>query len=136
MHIPEEHGYALGVGVFELGSAYLRHQPLEHLARPLLNRLASRVNLTTHFGILYGHEVLYLLKEQPPRSASLVTEIGVRLPAPLTATGRAMLSMLPSSQVTAIFGSRNVFVDRTGRGPRTLRAVSYTHLTLPTTPYV
>lgn len=121
VHIPEAQGYTLAIGVFELGSAYLRHQPLEHLARPILNRLTARVNLTTHFGILYGHEVLYLLKDQPPRAAPVVTETGVRLPAQLTATGRAMLAMLPQSQVTAIFASHKVFVDRTGRGPQSLR---------------
>lgn len=121
VHIPEARGYTLAIGVFELGSAYLRHQPLEHLARPILNRLTSQVNLTTHLGILYGHEVLYLLKEQPPHAASLVTEIGVRLPAQLTATGRAMLARLSPRQVAAIFASRKVFVDRTGRGPQSMR---------------
>jgi DNA-binding IclR family transcriptional regulator len=29
--------------------------------------------------------------------------------------------MLPRTQVTAIFASHNVFVDRTGRGPQSLR---------------
>ena len=35
-HLPEERTYGLGVGVFELGSAYLRNDPLERLSRPLL----------------------------------------------------------------------------------------------------
>lgn len=121
VHIPDAQGYTLAVGVFELGSAYLRHQPLELLARPLLSRLMMTLNLTAHVGILYGHETLYLLKEQPARATSLITEIGVRLPAHLTATGRAMLSMLPASQVMAIYASRGVFVQRTELGPKTLR---------------
>lgn len=120
VHIPDVQGYTLAVGVFELGSAYLRHQPLELLARPILSRLMLNLGLTAHVGILYGHETLYLLKEQPARAATLVTEIGVRLPAHLTATGRAMLAMLPASQVTAIYSSRDLFVQRTERGPRTL----------------
>ena len=33
-HLPEERRYGLGVAAFELGSAYLRHDPLERLARP------------------------------------------------------------------------------------------------------
>ncbi|MFT4234081.1 MAG: IclR family transcriptional regulator [Microbacterium sp.] len=121
VHIPEAQGYALGVGVFELGSAYVRHQPVENLARPLITKLVAQIGQTVHLGILHAHEALYLLKEQPPRPAPLVTEVGVRLPAHLTATGRALLSGLPGDQVTALFASPGMFTDRTGVGPHTLR---------------
>lgn len=121
VHIANVQGYKLAVGVFEIGSAYLRHQPLEHLARPILVNLVSKLKLTVHLGVLHGHESLYLLKEQPPRPQKLVTEVGVRLPAHLTATGRAMLALLPTNQVHAIFSSQDQFVNRTGRGPHTLR---------------
>lgn len=121
VHIPEEQGYKLAIGVFELGSAYLRHQPLEHLARPLLVKLAAQIDQTTHLGVLHGHETLYLLKEQPPQPTPLVTAVGVRLPAPLTASGRALLAYLPPAQLAAIFSTKDRFIDRTGRGPRSLR---------------
>ncbi|MET4638057.1 IclR family transcriptional regulator [Mycetocola sp. 2940] len=121
VHIPEEQGYKLAIGVFELGSAYLRHQPLEHLARPLLMKLAAQIDQTTHLGVLHGHETLYLLKEQPPKPTPLVTAVGVRLPAPLTASGRALLAYLPPTQLAAIFSTKDRFIDRTGRGPRSLR---------------
>jgi DNA-binding IclR family transcriptional regulator len=49
-----------------------------------------------------------------------VTSIGVRLPAHLTATGRAMLSRLPPAQVRAIYPHRAALVLRTGGEPRTL----------------
>ncbi|MBP2474517.1 DNA-binding IclR family transcriptional regulator [Crossiella equi] len=122
-HLAEERRYGLGVATFELGSAYLRHDPLERLARPLLRRLVDRVETTVHLGVLHGAEALYLLKEQPPRPQSLVTDIGVRLPAQLTASGRAILSGLPAPQVRALFPSARAFVDRTGRGPRDLPAL-------------
>lgn len=119
-HLPEERGYGLGVGVFELGSAYLRHEPLERLSRPLLARLVEQVGETAHLGVLHGRETLYLLKEQPRGAATLVTAVGVRLPAHLTASGRAMLAHLPAAQVRALFPDARAFVDRTGRGPRRL----------------
>jgi DNA-binding IclR family transcriptional regulator len=49
-----------------------------------------------------------------------VTDVGVRLPAQLTASGRAVLALLPHSQVRALYPSPADFVDRHGRGPRTL----------------
>jgi IclR family transcriptional regulator, acetate operon repressor len=123
VHIPDQRSYGLGMAAFEIGSAYLRHDPLEMLARPVLGRLVAQVGEAAHLGVLHGAETLYLLKEQPavPRiPVTLVTAIGVRLPAHLTASGRSILAHLPAAQVRALFPSAREFVDRTGLGPRTL----------------
>jgi DNA-binding IclR family transcriptional regulator len=117
-HLPEERGYGLAVGVFELGAAYLRNEPLERVSRPLLSRLVEQVEVTAHLGVLHGRETLYLLKEQPIGATPLVTAVGVRLPAHLTASGRAMLAHLPAAQVRALYPDAAAFVDRTGAGPR------------------
>jgi DNA-binding IclR family transcriptional regulator len=120
VHLPDERRWGLGVAAFEIGSAYLRHDPLERLAEPVLSRLADDQNETVHLGILHGRETLYLLKRQPVKPVTLVTAVGVRLPAQLTAVGRAMLGELPSAQVRALFPATDAFVDRTGAGPRSL----------------
>ncbi|QFZ23146.1 IclR family transcriptional regulator [Saccharothrix syringae] len=122
-HFPEERRYGLGVAAFELGSAYLRHDPLERLARPVLRRLVDQVGRTAHLGVLHGAESLYLVREQPRRPTAIVSDVGVRLPAHLTASGRAMLAGLPAAQVRALFPGRASFVDRTGRGPADLPAL-------------
>lgn len=118
-YLPETRRWGLGVAAFEIGSAYLRQGPLERLARPLLHRLVDRSGEIVQLGVLHGAETLYLLKEQPRHHATLVTDVGVRLPAQLTASGRAMLAHLPAAQVRALFPGP--LVDRTGRGPRSLR---------------
>ncbi|MFC3994499.1 IclR family transcriptional regulator [Nocardiopsis sediminis] len=117
-HLPEERRWGLGLAAFEIGSAYLRHDPLERLARPLLERLSAETGATAHLGVLHGADTLYLLKEQPPHTPALVTAVGVRLPAHLTASGRALLAHLPRAQVRALYPGAAHFVDRTGRGPR------------------
>lgn len=121
VHLPEEKAYGLGVAAFEVGSAYLRHDPLERLARPLLVRLVDQAGETAQLGILQGNETVYLLKEQPGHPLTLITDVGVRLPAHLTASGRAMLAHLPAAQVRALFPSVDAFTSRTGRGPTSLR---------------
>ncbi|WP_131736177.1 IclR family transcriptional regulator [Actinomadura roseirufa] len=118
-YVPEDRRWGLGVAAFEIGSAYLRHEPLERLARPLLRRLVDRTGEIAQLGVLHGAETLYLLKEQPPRHATLVTDVGVRMPAQLTASGLSMLAHLPPAQVRALFPGS--FVNRTGRGPASLR---------------
>ena len=119
-HLPAERRYGLGIAAFELGSAYLRHNPLERLAGPLLSKLVDQVGHTAQLGVLHGNELLYLLKERPARPETLVTDVGVRLPAHLTASGRAMLANLPAAHVRALFPSAAAFVQRTDRGPRSL----------------
>ncbi|MEV0764481.1 IclR family transcriptional regulator [Nocardia sp. NPDC050435] len=121
--LPAERRYGLGIAAFELGSAYLRHDPLERLAGPLLRELVERVGHNAHLGVLHGNELLYLIKERPARPETLVTEVGVRLPAHLTASGRAILAHLPAAHVRALFPAASAFVHRTDRGPTSLAAL-------------
>lgn len=126
VHLPEERAYGLGVAAFEVGSAYLRHDPLERLARPVLGRLVEQTRQTAQLGILQGNETVYLLKEQPRSPLTLVTDVGVRLPAHLTASGRALLAHLPAAQVRALFPRADSFATRTGTGPTSLRSLRET----------
>jgi DNA-binding IclR family transcriptional regulator len=117
-YLPEDRRWGLGVTAFEIGSAYLRQGALERLARPVLARLVDRLGEIAQLGVLHGPETLYILKEQPRHHPTLVTDVGVRISAHLTASGRSMLAHLPAVQVRALFPGP--FVDRTGRGPRSL----------------
>lgn len=117
VHLPEERRYGLGVAAFEIGSAYSRQEPLQRLARPLMARLVDDVRQTAHLAVLHGREVLYVIEERAPGRPSLVTDVGVRLPAQLAASGRAMLAALPAAQVRALFPDTGTFVLRHGIGP-------------------
>ena len=129
IHFEEDSRWGLGVAAFELGSAYLRHDPLERLARPILHRVVTAIDassnlqfgLTAQVGILDGHELLYLLKDAPRHNATVVTDVGVRLPAHLTASGRSILSRLDRAQLRALFGGQPWLQLRTEHGPRTPR---------------
>ncbi|MGZ4481549.1 MAG: IclR family transcriptional regulator [Gaiellales bacterium] len=122
-HFPEDRAYGLGVAAFEVGTAFLRQDRLERLGRPVLARLAASTRATAHLGILLGREVLYLLKEQPVRPVPLITDVGVRLPAHLTASGRALLAALPPVEFRAIYPTAAVLAERTDTGPRTVAAL-------------
>jgi len=119
-HLPEERRYGLGVAAFELGSAYQRQAPLQRIARPLLGRLVDATTHNAHLAILHGRDVLYVIEERAPGRPLLVTDVGVRLPATLTASGLAMLAALPPAQVRALFPHKDTLVQRDGRGPTTV----------------
>ena len=67
--------------------------------------------------------MLYVVEERAPGRPPLVTDVGVRLPAQLTASGLAMLAALPAQQVRALFPSRDAFVRRHGVGPESASAL-------------
>ena len=123
VHLPEDRRYGLGVSAYELGSGYTRQAPLQRLARVPLASLVDSTGHTAHLAVLHGREVIYVIEERAPGRPPLVTDVGVRLPATLTASGRAMLAALPAAQVRALFPGREAFVLRGDAGPRSLAAL-------------
>ncbi|HWJ10640.1 MAG TPA: IclR family transcriptional regulator [Nocardioides sp.] len=126
VHLADDRRFGLGVAAFEVGSGYARQAPLQRIARRPLAALVDRVGHSAHLAVPHGRDVLYVVEERAPGRPPLVTDVGVRLPSHLTASGRAILAHLPANQVRALYPDRTAFVDRTGAGPGSptaLRAV-------------
>lgn len=118
LHFREERRWGLGTSAFELSGGYARQQPLARLGRPLVAALSDRLGESAHLAVMSGGDVLYIVEERAPRRPALVTDVGVRLPAHLTASGRAMMAALPREQVRALYPDATAFPDRSGLGPR------------------
>ena len=126
VHLADERRYGLGVAAFEAGTGYIRQAPLQRIARRPLAQLVDRIGQSAHLAVLHGRDVLYVVEERAPGRPPLVTDVGVRLPAHLTASGRAIMGGLPPSQLRALYPDRAAFTVRTGYGPQSptaLRAV-------------
>ena len=125
VHSPENQAYALSPLLAELGSSVLGSASLGRLAQPVLERLVAETGLpvVAHLGLLNHSDVVYASKVSAARAPAVVTSIGVRLPAHLTATGRAMLAALPPAQIDAIYPDASALVTRSGPGPTTLAAL-------------
>src|SRR5262249_37451852 len=123
VHLADERRYGLGLAAFELGSGYARPEPLQRLARRPLAPLVDEGGQSAPPARPHGRGVLSVGEEGAPGRPPLVTDVGVRLPAHLTASGRAILSRLPAPQVRALYSQASDFVDRHDSGPRTLSAL-------------
>ena len=123
VHLPEERRYGLGLSSYELASGYARHAPLQRLARVPLAALVDRTGHNAHLAVLHGRDVVYVIEERAPGRPPLVTDVGVRLPAHLTASGRAMLSRLAAAQVRALFPDASTLVMRNDVGLGSLAAL-------------
>lgn len=123
IHFPEDRVYALSPLIGDLGIATQRTDQLARLGRPILARLVQRstVPVVAHLAVRSGTEVMYLAREQGLRAPTTVTSIGVRLPAHLTATGRALLSLLAAEQVRALYPHAAGFTMRDTVGAEALK---------------
>jgi DNA-binding IclR family transcriptional regulator len=127
VHYPEDRAYGLSSLVVEIGSASLQTERLGRLAMPLMERLVAQAGIpvVAHLAVLTAAEVTYVAKVQGARAPTTVSSVGVRLPAHLTATGRAMLARLPPAQVRALYPHRESLVRRLGQGPSTLAELDH-----------
>lgn len=119
-HLRESGRFGLGAAAYELGSAYRRQAPLQRIAAPLLARLVDATTHNAHLAVMHGRDVLYVVEERAAGRPRLVTDVGVRLPAELTASGLAMLAQLPAAQLRALYPAAAQMVRREEVGPRSL----------------
>ena len=131
-HLRESGRFGLGAAAYELGSAYRRQAPLQRIAAPLLARLVDATTHNAHLAVMHGRDVLYVVEERAAGRPRLVTDVGVRLPAELTASGLAMFAQLrargyavESGTVTAGLASVAVAVVDHTRHPVAAVAVTY-----------
>lgn len=119
--LKDRHTYGIGLKTFEMGSAYSRQHRVSRIAHPVLARLVDDTGENGHLAVLHGSQIVYVLEERAAGRPPLVSDVGVRLPSHLTASGRAMLAGLSQAQVDALYPNRAAFVDRTGVGPKSPR---------------
>lgn len=105
VHIPGEKTYGLGLAAYAMANAYTTQQPLVRLGARLIVPAAEMLQGSGHISRLAGSEIVYLHELRAPGAVSLVTEVGVRLPATRTASGRSMLAVLPEREARAAFAT-------------------------------
>ena len=102
MHLKSHRTYGLGAAAYSLAQAYSTQQPLVRASTRHAQALAKLAGGSAHVSRLSsGMEVLYVLEERSATAVSLITDVGVRLAAERTASGRAMLAALPDAELKA-----------------------------------
>ena len=116
-------GYRLGVRTAELGGAFpaqfnqVREFYAVCEASPVLSGELVQV------AMLDGTDALYLARYEGSRTMRLGTPLGSRLPAALSAAGRALLMALSDAEVEALLGADASFPALTERSATGLEAL-------------
>ena len=108
-------GYRLGLRTAELGGAFAAqfNQVREFYSVCEASEVLS--GELVQVALLDGTEALYLARHEGSRSLRLGTPLGSRLPAALSATGRALLMSMSDDEVTELLGADAVFPKLTER---------------------
>ena len=105
VHLAGERTYGLGLAAYSMANAYTTQQPLVRLSQKYLEKIASFAGGSGHLSRLSATEIVYLQETRAARAVSLISQVGVRLPAVGTASGRAMLAHLPETEYRAVYSA-------------------------------
>ena len=111
--------YRLGVAIFELGNAYLQQVNFVPVFYAEAQRLVDLCGETVKLVVLDGTDVVYVAKLEGSHSVRLVAQVGMRMPAHLTAVGKVLLSQSSDSELRVLYRKYS-FPDHT---PNAIRAI-------------
>lgn len=100
----DESGSSFGVGPHALisGTAYLDRDPALPYAVEALEDLRAEIGYTVHYARRDEAHVLYLASRESRDAVRVVSRVGRRLPAHITALGQALLADLTTEEVNRV----------------------------------
>lgn len=87
--------YGATLRAWEIGARTAAELPIKRVAAGFLHGLHRTIGETVSLTLLSGTDVIYLDKIVAPRPVRFRTSVGSRVPAVLTASGKAILSQRP-----------------------------------------
>jgi len=91
--------YSLTPRVLELGYAYVASLTLPEVAEPHLERLAADTGEFPALSVLDGHDIVCVARVPVSRLMTVAINVGTRLPAYATATGRVLIAALGDEEL-------------------------------------
>lgn len=113
VHDPTTRTYRLSLVLCELGEAAKANVNLHTAATPVLEELRNATGETVQVAVLDGTEVVYVERLESSHTLRLFTQIGRRMPAHATSTGKLLLAFLPEEQREAFLEEAQPLQART-----------------------
>ncbi|MDD3367614.1 MAG: IclR family transcriptional regulator [Lachnospiraceae bacterium] len=94
--------YRIGYKLIETVSYHINALELITESKPYLSEIRRDLNLTTHLGILDGHDVVYVERLDLYPDTRLYTQVGYRSPAYCSSMGKVLLSCLSGEELDEV----------------------------------
>ena len=98
----DDGNYRLGSAAINLGAGMISYNNLAATVHAALVGLCNEVHELVHLGVLDGTDIRYLDKVEPQRAIRVWSTIGGRVPAAISAMGRAILAFRDTSSTALI----------------------------------
>jgi DNA-binding IclR family transcriptional regulator len=95
--------YELGIRVLELGSAYETRLDLAQVSKARATAVSDQCGETVHVAVLDRTDVVYIVRIESTHAVRMVSALGARLPAHLTAVGKALLAYQPDALLDELY---------------------------------
>ena len=95
--------YALGIRLFEYGSAFSRGFDISALSRPYLESLSALTGANSVISLLDGENAVSFDYAVSSSGVQILPEIGVKLPLHCTSQGKLMLAFMPPQAVNSLY---------------------------------
>lgn len=118
----EDGSFFIGPGVMGLAHAFVNRTSAAQEFASLWQELSAPPDETIILSVLAGAEVIYVAARNGDRPLGLAFTIGMRLPAHLTASGKAMLAFHDEEAVRRLYPTGRMPVRRP-RGPSSLKGL-------------
>src|SRR6204780_1695995 len=92
--------YRLGLVLYELGANVTEHADLHQATLPVLPTLRHETGEMVHVAVLDGLEVVYVERLESHNLLPIFRQVGHRLPAHWTSSGKILLAALPDDGLT------------------------------------
>jgi IclR family transcriptional regulator, acetate operon repressor len=119
----EERGlWLIGVGAFEVGSAFLRNRRLAGIGRVVMHELMEQTGETVNLGIEDSGEVVFISQVEAHSALRAFFRAGSRAPIHASGVGKMLLAEMPEARVKQILYKRGLakFTERTMVAPADL----------------
>lgn len=114
--------WLIGVGAFEVGTAFLRNRRLAGIGRVVMHELMEQTGETVNLGIEDGGEVVFISQVESHVALRAFFRAGSRAAIHASGVGKALLAQFPEERVKQILHRRGLakFTERTLVSPADL----------------
>lgn len=110
----QRQSYTIGLTAYRIGVSYTNHLDVLGTIEPILRAFSKEIGKTVFYGVLSGHEVVYLCKFEPENPIITTATVGTKNPVYCTSLGKAILAFTDEETREKVIG-RITFRKKTER---------------------
>ena len=119
---PTTRRYSLGLKAYGLGQTMMKSLSMAEIARPVMQKLVEKTDLTSHLAVLDKDQAVCIQKVEPPGLIQFDTKVGRRMDLHCSSLGKVILAH-SNDDLLRDFLSKKAFIRHTRKTISSSRAL-------------